>query len=52
MITGESGNKVNKIWGTFWTGGSIVELFKDKTYDDRRMMGIVADINMNSEEVI
>ena len=36
----------------FRTVGSIVELFKDKMDDARRIMSIVADIKRNSEEVV
>jgi type I restriction enzyme, R subunit len=36
----------------FRTVGSIVELFKDKMDDARRIMGIIADIKRNSEEVV
>lgn len=36
----------------FRTVGSIVELFNDKMDDARRIMGIIAEIKRNSEEVV
>jgi type I restriction enzyme, R subunit len=36
----------------FRTVGSIIELFKDKIDDARRIMSIIADIKKNSEEVV
>lgn len=37
---------------TFRTLGSIVELFSDNMDMSKKIMGVIADINRNSEEVV